>query len=101
MTVIPMRPCRVGRTPGGRDWGYLFPFGTGALVTGVQHAGWRDGCCACMHGCGEKQRERGEGKACKGATIIKECKGATTIKEEKSNIVFKIRTSFSFFSFIF
>lgn len=39
MTVIPMRPCRVGRTPGGRDWGYLFPFGIGALVTGVQHAG--------------------------------------------------------------
>lgn len=42
-----------------------------------------------MHGCGEKQGERGEGKA---------CKGATTIKEEKANIVLKIRTSFSFFS---
>lgn len=87
MTVIPMRPCRVGRTPGGRDWGYLFPFGIGALVTDVQHAGSRDGCCASMHGCEEKQRKRGEGKA---------CKGATTIKEENSNIVLKIITSFSF-----
>lgn len=87
MTIVPMRPCRVGCTSGGRDWGYLSLLGIGALVTGVQHAGQRDWCCACMHGCGEKQRERVRGK---------HARRSPQSTRKIPNIVLKIRTSFSF-----